>query len=360
MAFHLKISLFIGQQEPIRTKKNYLGPKKITKIHACSCMIPTFMITFARFHHCCSLMKIDISKVILFVMLVLSQGIRLSAQESVGKSNVLQQPVKANEEQNGELKDADVIVGGKTASELGLSPSLQGLEMPTMSYRLDSLRMRQIVFGHYNDGSSKSFAIDFHDEGVLSSWRDGYLYGNSGHQTMIGLMMMQHARMGMIQQFGNFTAGVGISASRYAFPYALRGGNVASGMPNLYAPHTQLGINGSLTYSFNENLSMTVFGNYVSHSFYYSMAAFPYIGTSSYGGYFTLKNDNVGIDLGTERQYDPFSRQWRTVPIVTPQFKMGKVKVELPVGELVGHALENVFHKGSSRQGPIIMPQPIR
>lgn len=221
------------------------------------------------------------------------------------------------------------------------NPAPSEMTMPTMTYKLDSTRTGIIQMNLYRNNSSNPIAFDYHNMGLLSSWNKGYLYGSSGHNTIVGLMAIQNSQIGMIQQYGNFTISAGISANRYLFPNSLR---------------TRYGINGSLSYNLSDNLSMTLFGNYSNHPLYYSMAAFPYIATSSYGGYFTLQNDNVGIDLGTERQYDPFRRQWRTVPVVTPKFKIGNMKIDLPLGELVGGAIERIMHK-DSRQGPIIMPR---
>lgn len=171
---------------------------------------------------------------------------------------------------------------------------------------------------------------NYNNYGVLSYGKSGILLGGSSHTTMYGLMDYQNSELNLIKDYGNLRISVGVSANRYMI------------LRNI---ETQFGISGALSYKINENLSVSAFGQYNSNPFYSSMAAYPYIGTSSYGSYFTLHNNKTGIDLGVKRLYDPFRRQWRTQPIVTPKFKVGKTTVGIELGEVVGEALNTLFHK---------------
>jgi len=81
----------------------------------------------------------------------------------------------------------------------------------------------------------------------------------------------------------------------------------------------------------------------------------PYIGTSQYGGFFTLRGESAGIDLGVNNCYDPFARRWQTDPIVRPKFKIGKVEMDVDLGPLMKDAILRIAGK-QRRQGPIIMP----
>lgn len=295
------------------------------------------------FEYRCYMMKKDMKayRLVLLSALVMmcGGGMKLSAQEPVTESKLLPQTSSAGSDVPLQNPNTDKDVKSLNSIDR-LLPYTVSPAMPTFSFPLDSVRMGQVRIWKNNNGPGNPLMIDFHDVGTLSSWRGGYLYGGSDRNTMVGLMVMQDARMGVVQRYGNFTLAAGLSANRYSMPYELR---------------TRYGINGSLAYRFDENVSLTMFGNYFHRPFYSSMAAIPYIGTSAYGGYVSLTSGNIGLDLGVQQQYDVFSRQWRTVPIVTPKFNIGKMRVELPVGELVGRTLQEVFNRHEQR-GPMIMP----
>jgi len=170
------------------------------------------------------------------------------------------------------------------------------------------------------------------------------LYGSGDRDVMIGLMDKQDAEVGIMYHRNSLSFDLGLMANVYNF-------NPLQGSPI----RNQFGINGSLRYDFNENVSVTVYGRYVNNPFYQSMAAFPYIATSSYGGYFTLQNEKVGIDLGVNNYYDVFSRSWRTDPIVRPKYKIGKVKLDMDLGPLMKEGILRLAGK-KRYEGPMIMP----
>lgn len=119
---------------------------------------------------------------------------------------------------------------------------------------------------------------------------------------------------------------------------------------------TQYGIQGSVSYSFSPNFSMTVFGEYYNSVPWFYMACFPYVATNRFGGYLTYRNNKIGTHIGAERYYDPFSRQWILCPIFTPFVKVSnKFFLELPLGGLLKEGSERLSHK-DRRRGPIIMP----
>lgn len=131
--------------------------------------------------------------------------------------------------------------------------------------------------------------------------------------------------------------------------------NSLSTIYGFYTIQNQFGISGALSYDFNENFSATVYGRYVTNSFYHSMASFPYIATSSFGGFITLHNEKCGIDLGVNSHYDAFSHSWQTNPIVRPTYKIGKVKMSIDVGPLMKEGILRLMNKRRVN-GPIIMP----
>lgn len=198
------------------------------------------------------------------------------------------------------------------------------------------------------DFSRNVFFYDYSSGGDIMRWKGGAIVGSGSRTTLPGLLSRQNASLQMVHTTGNLMLTAGVTADRYMLTRGLR---------------TVYGINASATYSFNENLSLTVFGRFYNNSRYVSMAAMPYIGSSAYGGYISYTGERFGIDLGVERVYDPYLRRWTTVPIVTPVVNFGRgIVVALPVGWLVKDVLEDaVFGKQQPRNPtipPLTLPAP--
>ena len=52
------------------------------------------------------------------------------------------------------------------------------------------------------------------------------------------------------------------------------------------------------------------------------------------------------MNLGVERRYNTFEHKMETVPIISPAFKISnKVIIELPLGDLVKHVVEDAVMK---------------
>lgn len=181
--------------------------------------------------------------------------------------------------------------------------------------------------------------------GVLFQSNGFSVFGSSSGSSLVGLMDRRSATLGMSRSFGRLTAVGFMEANKYHVPFATR---------------DQFGVGGQMTYRFSDALSMTVFGQYYNTNPYFSMAAFPEVNTTSFGGYFSIDGKRAGIDLGVERHYDPFSRSFVTLPIVTPKYKFSdNFKIEVPVGGLLQHCFENMF-KINRQSDPNIMPGMIR
>lgn len=212
------------------------------------------------------------------------------------------------------------------------------LAVPTVDYRsLGSITPASAMpqFGH------NPYAFDFNRSGVLTQWRGGAVVGSSFRQTMPALMSRQNASVGVVQNVGNLTLTGSLSADRYLLWRGTR---------------THFGVSGAATYHFSDQWSATVFGRYTDNHAFYTMAAFPYMGTSGYGGFVTFMGERVGMDLGVERYYDTFARRWVTSPIITPKVKVSeKFTIELPVGWMVKEIIDNAVHNNKRRGGPTIM-----
>lgn len=151
------------------------------------------------------------------------------------------------------------------------------------------------------------------------------------YRSYIGLMDVQSVSGNMQYSLGALNMQGGLIANRYLYHRGII---------------SQYGISGQIVYSFNPNLSATIFGTYYNTNPFISMAAFPFVPTTSYGGYMTVGNNSFYMNLGVERRYNTFERKMETVPIISPAFKISnKVTVELPLGDLVKHVVEDVIMK---------------
>ncbi len=118
----------------------------------------------------------------------------------------------------------------------------------------------------------------------------------------------------------------------------------------------QFGISGYLEYRLSQHWSMAIWGTLYNRNPYFSLATYPFVETSSYGGWLKYEREKFSIKLGTRRYYDNFRRQWRTEPIVTPSIKFGKKFVmDLPIGPLIQKSMEKILKKNRNN-GPMIMP----
>lgn len=114
------------------------------------------------------------------------------------------------------------------------------------------------------------FAFDYSNSGMLYSWDSGFIAGFGARSTLPGLFSEQTAGVSASQQFGDFTLQGSVTANRYLLPRGI--GN-------------QFGIHGSASYRFSDHVSITLFGSYYNKNSFFSNAAQPYVGSSSYGGF---------------------------------------------------------------------------
>lgn len=186
-------------------------------------------------------------------------------------------------------------------------------------------------------------ATDYSRSGLLASWRTGYVEAAGAQQTMIGLMTIRGASFSATQVAGRWVFTTTASANHYHYGFGKQ---------------WQLGVGASATYVFSPNVSATVFGNIYTSTTFAGLATMPYMNSSNFGGFLTLKNEKVGIDLGVERVFNPYTGRWETVPIVTPSVRIAnKFTISLPVGYLIKDAIGgSVKGKRPSGNG-IIAPE---
>lgn len=157
------------------------------------------------------------------------------------------------------------------------------------------------------------------------------LTATGAYHSYIGLMDVQSVSGGVQYSLGAMTMQGALAANRYLYY-----GRV----------FTQYGVSGQLSYCFNPNLALTIFGTYYNTNPFFSMAAFPFVPTTSYGGYMTVGSRSFYVNLGVERRFNAFEHKMETVPIITPAFKISnKVTIELPLGDLTRHIVEEILIK---------------
>lgn len=163
---------------------------------------------------------------------------------------------------------------------------------------------------------------------------------SSSSRSYIGLMDVYSVNGSMQWQLGRMTLAGGATANGYLY----YGNSI-----------WQYGVSGQLAYSISPSVSVTLFGEYYSSNPFISMAAYPYVSTTKYGGYMTAGSNRFFIDLGVERRYNAIERRMETVPIVTPGFKVSKkLVIGLPFGDFAKYL---IMDSAPKRQRPMAPPK---
>lgn len=260
-------------------------------------------------------------KLITFLMFLLAIGQVATAQEVSG----LQMPLPREElhpitesAENHQLTPtySDILMmKALSSSDFLAAPSMPIVPMPFAI-------AQPLVYG-YDASRSETASME-----VSKNLR---LTATGAYRSYIGLMDVQSVSGGVQYSLGAMTVQGALAANRYLYY-----GRVV----------TQYGVSGQLSYSFNPNLALTVFGTYYNTNPLFSMAAFPFVPTTSYGGYMTVGNRSFYVNLGVERRFNAFEHKMETVPIITPAFKISnKVTIELPLGDLMKHIVEEILIK---------------
>ena len=196
------------------------------------------------------------------------------------------------------------------------------------SFPTHSVRDYNFVMDPYSRNWSSS--------GVIATMGSGYLAGAGSFTAMPGLGNVGNANVSITQPLGErLVVTAGLSGNKYHF------GNAAW---NSY------GVYGNASYRLNDRLTLNAFGQYYRNPMIGSVAAMPYMQDTRYGGTLGIKmSERVSLDVGAQRYYDPYLRQWRTVPIIAPTVNVMGQPLSLDVGGLVYQILENVL--GRSKVG---------
>lgn len=257
-------------------------------------------------------------KLITFLMFLLAIGQVATAQEVSGLQMPLPKeeihPITESHQFTPTYSDI-LMMKALSSSELLAAPSMAIVPMSFSA-------AQPLVYGY---DASRTGATSME---VSKNLR---LTATGAYRSYIGLMDVQSVSGGVQYSLGAMTVQGALAANRYLYY-----GRV----------FTQYGVSGQLSYNFNPNLALTVFGTYYNTNPFFSMAAFPFVPTTSYGGYMTVGNRSFYVNLGVERRFNAFEHKMETVPIITPAFKISnKVTIELPLGDLTKHLIEEILIK---------------
>ncbi|MEZ3551905.1 MAG: hypothetical protein K1W02_14505 [Muribaculaceae bacterium] len=170
------------------------------------------------------------------------------------------------------------------------------------------------------------------------SWGSGEIVADGETSIYPGLMRVDSGIVGINQRAGNFDFYLGGIANKYNF---LRG------------IHTQIGLNGNVTYQFLPNASFTAFGTYYFGRPYEMRGGLPmppavagFYGVSKFGGYVNYNaGERVGVMVGGQAVEQVVSRKYMVEPIVTPYVKLGSGKKKVAIGLPVGQILHGLLRR---------------
>lgn len=142
------------------------------------------------------------------------------------------------------------------------------------------------------------------------------------------------------REFGDFTVAAALYGQKYHFDRSV---------------YSDYGLAGRVSYTLSDRFTLNAFGVYSAGNHYHSMAAMPYMAYSSYGGSVTYSPGGAfSIEAGVRRYYDPFSRQWVTVPVLAPSVRAWNCDFSVDFGGLLHQLLHSLVVQG--RQNPTLSP----
>ena len=198
------------------------------------------------------------------------------------------------------------------------------------------------------------YSRDWSSGGVITRVGGGYLTGSGSHTTYPGMGNTASASVAFTMPMGDrFQVTAGLTGSKYHFDRAA---------------WNDYGVFGNASFRINDRLSLNAFGQYYVNQQFHSVAAMPFLGSSSYGGTLGWRaSDNFTLDMGVRRIYDPYTGQWRTLPVVQPTFKLFGAPISIDAGPWIYQALDYIFGGskknrdwGDPKYRPVSVPDVIR
>ena len=197
------------------------------------------------------------------------------------------------------------------------------------------------------------YSRDWSSRGITRVGK-GYLTGSGSHTTYLGMGNTASASVAFTMPMGDrFQVTTGLTGNKYHFDN------------NAWNDY---GVFGNASFRLNNRLSLNAFGQYYINQRYHSVAAMPFLGSSSYGGTLGWRaSDHFSLDLGARRIYDPYTGRWRTLPVVQPTFSLFGAPISIDAGPWIYQALDYIFGDGKKyrdwgdpKYRPVTVPDAIR
>lgn len=181
------------------------------------------------------------------------------------------------------------------------------------------------------------YSRDWSSSGVITRLGGGYLTGAGSHTTYLGMGNTASASVAFTMPMGDrFQVTAGLTGNKYHFDRAA---------------WNDYGVFGNASFRLNDRLSLNAFGQYYANQQYHSVAAMPFLSSSSYGGTLGWRaSDNFSLDVGARRIYDPYTGRWRTLPIVQPTINLLGAPISIDAGPWIYQLLDYMFNKGKNNR----------
>lgn len=211
-------------------------------------------------------------------------------------------------------------------------------------------RYTPIPATHFN---TDPYSRDWSSGGIITEVGGGYLTGAGSHTTYPGMGDMASASIAFTKFLGDRLAvTAGLTGNKYHFDRSA---------------WNDYGVFSNASFRLNERLSLNAFGQYYFNQRFHSVATMPFLGGASYGGTLGWKaSETFSLDMGARRLYDPYTGQWRTLPIVQPTLYLLGAPISFDAGPLIYQVLGNLFGKGKNKQDwgdpryrPVTVPDAI-
>ena len=197
------------------------------------------------------------------------------------------------------------------------------------------------------------YSRDWASSGIITRVGHGYLTGAGSHTTYPGMGNMASASVAFTMPMGDrLQVTAGVTGSKYHFDRSA---------------WNDYGVFGNASFRLNDRLSLNAFGQYYVNQQFHSVAAMPFLGSSSYGGTLGWRaSDTFSLDVGARRIYDPYTGQWRTLPVVQPTFNLFGAPISFDAGPLIYQLLDYMIGSGKSKRDwgdpryrPVSIPNPV-
>ena len=177
---------------------------------------------------------------------------------------------------------------------------------------------------------------------TIAGWNSGAIYATGARSEYPGLAAVETGSLNFLQQFGRFSLSAHGDAIKTGYFRGL---------------DTQWGFGGALSYQFNPNLSLTLFGNYVTGSSIANPAIRETLSVPSFGGYLNWRaGERWGVKVGARAQRSYVTRNMEVRPIVMPYVKIGASELGIDLVDILYQIITTASARRHHAPNPTIGP----